>query len=227
MDEIQIFLSTFRAPSLKLYKSYPHFKDSEINILGSYGTTTNDYYEVIFKHPDLYHEIILDSGAFSINNPNNQSVNNRLTFDGFKAYCKHTKDKFKFIINYDEDFTPSGFEKNNENLKDLEEAGIPVVPVIHDYEAENFDEIEFYLRHGYDLIALGYAEHKKAKVKTAVKRITSNGCKVHVLGITSYDVLKDLPVHYCDSSNWTQAVAFGYIYFWNDNDKKRNPLVDD
>jgi hypothetical protein len=227
MEGIQIYLSSFHEKPLQIFKSYPHFKDSEVNILGSYGTADSDYHQVLYEQPDLFNDAILDSGAFTINNPNNKSVNRRLTFDGFKAYCRATKERFKFIINYDEDFTTNGFEKNDENLKDLEKAGISAIPVIHDYEAENFDEIDHYLRHGYDLIALGYAENKKAKVKKAVRRITRHGSKVHVLGITSYNDLKDLPVLYCDSSSWIQAVAFGRIYFWNGNDNKRNPLVDD
>jgi len=227
MDQIQIYLSSFRAKSLMLYRSYPHFEDSEVNILGSYGTANSDYHQVLYEHPELFNNAILDSGAFTINNPNNKSVNNRLTLEGFKVYSKHTKDKFKFIINYDEDFTTNGFEKNHENLKELEKAGIAVIPVIHDYEAENFDEIDFYLRHGYDLIALGYAVHKKSKVKESVKRITKYGCRVHVLGITAYDDLKDLPVHFCDSSNWTQAVMFGYIYYWNEKKKLKKQSVQD
>lgn len=227
MEKIQIYISSFRQKSLLLYNNNPHFQNSEVNILGSYGTANSDYYRVLYEHQKLFNNAMLDSGAFTINNPKNKSVNNRQTLDGYLGYCIFTNKKFKHIINYDDDFTTSGFEKNHENLKKLEKSGISAIPVIHDYEAENFDEIDYYLRHDYNLIALGYNEHKKSKFAKAVKRITRNGCKVHVLGITSFKDLKDLPVHYCDSTNWTQAVAFGYIYFWNDKKKGCNPLEDD
>jgi hypothetical protein len=124
-------------------------------------------------------------------------------------------------------FEPGGFVKNHENLVELEKAGIDALPVIHDYTGQKFDEIGYYLNNRYDLIALGYEANKRKKLAQAVKHITSKGCKVHVLGITSFNTLKDLPVHFCDSSNWTQAVGYGYIYYWNDADTTRNPLKDD
>jgi len=222
--DIQIFLSSFRAKSLLKYKSYPHFKDSEVNILGSYGTLNSDYYKILINNRDKFNDAILDSGAYSINNSGATNLN----FDGFKCFCKSLpKDLFKFIISYDEVFTPGGFEKNHRNLIKLKEAGVVTIPVIHDYKGEKFNEIGFYLKNGYDLIALGWAKNKIKNFPKAVKRIVKNGRKVHLLGVTSYNRLKDLPVHYCDSSNWTAAVTYGYIYFWNEHDKTRNPLADD
>lgn len=221
---IQIYISSFTAKSLLKYKSYSHFKDSEVNILGSFGTLNTDYYEILIKNRDKFNDAILDSGAYTINN----SGATNLSIDGFKCYCKSLpKDFFKFIISYDEIFKVGGFEKNYENILKLKKAGIHTIPVIHDYEAVKFNEIEFYLNKGYDLIALGAARNKNKNLPSAVNRIVKNGRKVHVLGVTSYKKLKGLPVHYCDSSNWTKAVVYGYIYYWNENDSSRDPLNDD
>ena len=225
---IQIFQSSPKLNSLLKYKSYEHFKNSEVNILASFGTRNSDYKEMFIENRNKFNDAVLDSGAFTINNSKNMDSVNRLDFNGFKAFCKHLPEQlFKFIISYDEIFTPDGFQINYENTVELEASGIPVVPVIHDYTGKEFDETGFYLRKGYDLLAPGWATDKRKNVPTLVKRITQTGCKVHLLGGTSYDVLKNLAVNYCDSSNWTQAVVFGYIYYWNENDPKRNPLEDD
>jgi hypothetical protein len=96
---------------------------------------------MLYKNRSLFSTAILDSGAFTINNPKKKNGVTRLTFDGFKTYCKRTKDRFEFIINFDEVFEPGGIEKNHENLVELQAAGIEAIPVIHDYTGKEFDEI--------------------------------------------------------------------------------------
>ncbi|MCB2141203.1 hypothetical protein KQH27_00680, partial [bacterium] len=225
---IQIFQSSIKLAPLLKYKSYEHFKYSEVNILASFGTRSSEYNELLINHRDKFHEAVLDSGAFTINNSRNLAAIDRLDLNGFKTFCKHLPSGlFKFIISYDEIFTPDGFERNWENTLELEESGIYVVPVIHDYTSKVFDETGFYLSRGYDLLAPGWARDKRKNVANLVRRITQTGCKVHLLGESSYKVLKDLPVNYCDSSNWAQAVVFGYIYYWNEDDPNRDPQKDD
>jgi hypothetical protein len=104
VDDIKIYMSSFRLNSLVKYRNYPHFRNQEVNILGSYATRNSDYYQVLYKNRGLFNEAILDSGAFTINNPKKKSSISRLTFDGFKTYCKWTKNRFAFIINFDEVF---------------------------------------------------------------------------------------------------------------------------
>ena len=225
---IQIFLSSFTLKALLKFCGYGHFKDSELNLLLSYGTRTSEYSEMLLKHRKLFNDVILDSGAFTINNSGNLAAIDRLSRDGFRAFCRRLpKDLFKFIINYDEIFTPDGFEINFENMQILEEDGIKIIPVVHDYTGKVFDEMESYLKKGYPLIALGWATDKRKQAPNAVKRIASRGRKMHLLGGTSYDMLKRIPVNYCDSSNWTQAVRFGYIYHWNESNKDKDPLKAD
>ncbi|MCP4022499.1 MAG: hypothetical protein GY729_11715, partial [Desulfobacteraceae bacterium] len=104
--------------------------------------------------------------------------------------------------------------------------GIPCVPVIHDYLAVVFDEIGYYLQKQYPLIALGYSEHKmkegKKNIQYAVNRIVNAGSKVHLLGISSYEILADTPVHYCDSSSWAQEGIFGNVLWRNPNKPGEN-----
>jgi hypothetical protein len=74
------------------------------------------------------------------------------------------------------------------------------------------------LKKKYPVIALGFSQHKRSNriknITIAVNKIV-NGSKVHLLGFTSPDILGVLPVHYSDSSSWTQEGLFGNAIWWN------------
>ncbi len=215
---IKIFLSSFDQTTLREYKALN--PDSEMNILLSYGTRSPDYYDMIDTNRDETDGLILDSGAYTANFASANTYP-KIDLDGFISYCKKptVNQSFDFIFNYDEDFNLDGFETNFRNMRIIEDNGIDVVPVAHDYTGEYFDEIGFYLQSGYKLIALGFSVHKqrdkKNNITNAVYRIYYSGARVHLLGISSYDILADIPVHYCDSSSWAQEGRFGNIIWWN------------
>lgn len=219
--QIKIYLSSFNFEVLKAYKSINN--SAEMNILLSYGTTSNDYYDMIVRSKGMINSLILDSGAFSLNNIEG-STGKPIDIDGFIEYCKTFKEKFDFIFNFDEDFSLTGFEKNYKNQKKIEAAGIEVVPVVHDYIGEEVNELDEYLKH-YKLVSLGFSKHKSNKkdLKSAVTKIKQAKAKVHLLGISAYDRLKDLPVDYSDSSNWAQGQAFGFMYYWNAKNTPNKP----
>lgn len=196
---------------------------SELNVLISYGTRAGDYSKMIFDNRHLINSFALDSGTFSLNNPNQQGKS--INLEGYKAFCTPSvRKQFNLIFNYDEVFTKDGFNINLENMRELEDAGIDVVPVVHDYSGEIFKEIEFYLEMNYPVIALGSSsdKNKKSIVQDAVLRITNGGAKVHRLGISSFQRLLETPVHYCDSSSWSQYVMFGDVCFWNQKKSGNN-----
>ncbi len=58
-------------------------------------------------------------------------------------------------MNFDEDFTVNGFDRNWANQIAIEKAGFKVIPVIHDFYSH---EPQFYIDKGYDLVAIGSGE---------------------------------------------------------------------
>lgn len=190
--DIKIYLSSFSFDVLKEYRAM--FNDSEINVLLSYGTTNSDYYDMIVKNRNLISSLILDSGAFSLNNIEGGD-GKPITFEGFIEYCKAFNDKFDFIFNFDSDFSLGGYENNYKNQLKLEQNGINVIPVVHDYLGEETPELDDYLQK-YELLSLGKSKHKdnKSDLKKTVIKIKQSGKKVHLLGVNAYNRLKDLPV---------------------------------
>jgi hypothetical protein len=220
MTGIKIFNSSFTRRHLLAYrKLYP---DAELNILLSFGTRGPDYAQMIDKSKDrnLISNLILDSGTYTKNSPENKKNALPISLKGFIAFCKVSNGSFNFVVNYDEDFSVNGFETNLRNMKMLEKAGIEVVPVVHDYKGF---EIDYYLDQGYQIIALGASPHKKVKlIKAAAEKIFNAGAKIHLLGVSNAKDLMNLPIHYCDSSSWGKAAENGTIYYWNPQNKGDN-----
>ncbi|MBF0234021.1 MAG: hypothetical protein HQK65_13435 [Desulfamplus sp.] len=224
MKEIKIYLSSFNKEVLYAYKKLK--PNSELNGLLSFGTRKNDYTNMIITDRAKFNGLILDSGAYTLNNAKNSK--NTITLRGYIAFCSVPKiyKSFDFVFNFDEDFTLDGFYENRENMNELEKAGINVVPVAHDYINECVDEIGYYIDRKYPIIALGFSEHKKRNKKKnigiAVKRITNAGLNVHLLGVTQYSILSEYPIAYCDSSSWAQEGLFGNIIWWNNDKQSEN-----
>jgi hypothetical protein len=214
---IKIYLSSFKLDILLAYKElYPN---SEINVLISYAMRDKDFSEMMGKNRDKISSLILDSGAFTKNAIKNREIAEAIDIQGFKAFClaNNNKSCFDFIFNFDEDFSDHGFEVNYRNQLELQNAGIDVVPVVHDYLAET-EELDVYLKEKYPIIALGFSKmNKNAKNILAIsKKIKDAGLEVHLLGKSSYSELQKVRnVDYNDSSNWAQATRFGFIYYWN------------
>lgn len=222
--QIKIYLSSFDYEVLKEYRGRK--PKAEINVLLSYGTTNNKYYKMIVEEKErLINSLILDSGAFTLNFAG-QGTGSKINLNGFIQYCRTFKDQFKFIFNFDSNFNLNGFGENLANQKELENAGIKVVPVVHDYIGKQSPELDYYLNH-YELISLGYSKHKDNKkiLTDTVYKIKNAGKKVHLLGVSAYDRICDLPIDFNDSSNWAQAQKFGFMYYWNAQNDPKKPEV--
>lgn len=222
--EVKIFLSSFDLDVLLEYRTLK--PNAEINVLLSYGTVNGDYYDMIVTHRDKINCLILDSGAFTYNCAG-EAARQKIDLDGFKYYCKTFSKQFKFIFNFDINFTDHGYDENCRNQDALEKAGIEnVVPVVHDYLGKNTDEVGEFIKR-YPLISLGSSKYRTDTevVAKIVKRIKDAGKEVHLLGVSAYNKIKDIPIDYSDSSNWAQAQKFGYIYFWNQPYDANNPGI--
>lgn len=203
--------------------------NDELNILISYGICDSRYLNMNGKKRHIINSLISDSGTFSINSKKGKHLN-RNSLNGFIDFCKPLFKKSDFFMNYDEDFTIDGFKKNYRNMKILEDNGVNVVPIVHDYLSENIDEIDIYLNENYKIIALGDSPHKrdkKNKIKNityAVNRIVDGGAMVHLLGVTDSEILKDIPVHFCDSTSWATEQRAGVIKWWNPHYSKTDNI---
>ena len=206
-----IYLSGFSTRELEEYvKCVPQAK---LNVLLSYALKNSDYRNFLEKNHKNINSVILDSGAFTANFSKNPEALG-FTFQGYKSFCQHYAGCYDFAINYDLDFLKEKYFSNNIYLTELKNAGVNVVPVVHDYTG---DEVELYLDGDYKIIATGYSEDEKnnQNLATLAQRIYNAGRKVHALGVSSYSWLATTPIHYSDSSSWAKYPAYGFMPFWN------------
>lgn len=219
----------FSSCSYSLAEEYKEMcPNDELNILCSHGICDSKYLNMNDKKRSIINSLICDSGTFSLNNSNaNKSKKKpkkkpkKITINGYIALAKSLSKYVDFFLNFDTNFTLNGFKDNYKNMKILEENGIKVVPVVHDYLSENFDEIAVYLKEKHPIIALGASPHKKDKknmfknISHAVNRIVDGGAKVHLLGVTDPEILRYMPVHYCDSTSYATEQKYGVVKWWN------------
>ncbi|BAH76708.1 hypothetical protein [Solidesulfovibrio magneticus] len=208
---MRIYLSGFGVKELEEYtRCVPQAK---LNILLSYSGKDPDYKKFLEDKHDNINSVILDSGAFTANfsiTPGDLPF----SFEGYKAFCVRYKGSYDFAFNYDIDFEKESLSTNYNFLEILKDAGIPVVPVVHDYTG---GEVDLYIKQKYQIISAGYSKNEKNKenIKNIAIKIYNAGCKAHALGVSSYDWCADAPIHYSDSSSWSKYPAYGFIPFWN------------
>jgi len=219
---MRLFQSSITHPVIKELEQRYLLKLPEkrlLNILTSYGVVTGEE-DKIFKSG---HNIICDSGAFSLNFSQGGSGVS-ITYRGYEIYLLNFGHLFEFYFNFDSDFTPEGTAENYRHLKNLEKLGLNPVPVIHDYYG---DEIKFYIDQGYEMIALGsiFDPVRKRQIRTkkdidhAVEKLIrlKPDVKIHLFASASFADPSRWPIYSSDAANWTHNVKFGFILFWNEN----------
>lgn len=201
-----------------------------LRALISYGRRDEDHNNLMRTYRDHFNDLIMDSGTFTLNKAR-RKYRRKITFGGFKSYLNMFADKVDFYFNFDEDFSPEGFETNFANQLDLEGAGYTPVPVIHDCYR---DEIQTYIDRGHKLVSIGSGELAHAsqdELYRIVDDIYQEGVKVHYLGCTAYDKLAYIPVYSADSTTWNRTGTSGRIYWWNPerygDNKKDEIALDD
>jgi hypothetical protein len=195
-----------------------YFPDAKLNVLLSYGLRNSDTAGFLKTHHDRIGDLILDSGAFTLNNAKSQKIKDKITLPGYAAFLKRFGSSFLFAFNYDANFGHDGFYENAENMQFLIEQGNKnIVPVMHAYTCEEADR---FITDGNKLVAMGFSpEGKKNRknIRGFSEYFHEHGVKVHALGATNWKVLADTPVAYADSSSWVQYGKFGTVVFWNDS----------
>lgn len=217
---MKIFLSSLSIPVIKrLHKINPNLKP---NVLVTfYGLQRPRDYTITYR--SMINELILDCGAFSINNDKKLSVQSRLIESNklFFKYRDHTKiaqERYNFLFSFDDDFTPNGFDHNLQRLMDLEAVGIRAVPVIHNLHNH---EIEFFikLRAKYQLVAIGQCQDDNRNdlrvLFNAVDPLYRNGIRVHLFGMTTPSLISHVPAYSCDSKTWVDYATRGRALYHN------------
>jgi len=163
-------------------------------------------------HRDKVGGLVLDSGTWSLNN-RKSTDGARITFEGYVQYCRRFGHLFDMIFNFDEDFTPEGFETNLGYLIRMEQAGLRPVPVIHDVYGE---EVDYYIERDYRYVALGSRQITSMQtLRPVVMKLHRAGVKVHLFGTVKFDFIANLPVSSCDTTSWARDGGFGFIHYWN------------
>ena len=102
--------------------------------------------------------------------------------------------------------------------------GFMPIPVLH---SKNSEEIEFYLKSKYNLIAISAQVVSKLSSKSInmiVDRFNAVGKRVHLLGIGSYAKLKDSNAWSCDCSSFIRWAASGRAIFFSEIQQKEVAL---
>ena len=204
------------------------FPEEPLNILISFAHGCGNMLTInCLKEQGKINLLMSDSGTYTVKKWGRHKYPH-VTKAGYQSYMTDYHTFFDIIINFDEDHSTNGFETNYPNQLDLEDAGIPVVPVVQNILGE---EIETYLEDGSGLIAFGSSQIKKPKhLEIVFKKLTGYRTKVHLLGKTEYKFLIRQPLFSADSSSAMAYARKGILLFWNnfreaDNNGDRTDMI--
>lgn len=191
------------------------FPDDEIYSLLSNGRVDKKYRSTFVDNRNLFNGLALDSGTWTLNKSKKCKYATKPDFRTYLTYLKRVAKYFDFYFNYDEDFSTEGYWINQEYQRRLEQEAFKPIYVIHD--TKNRQEIDFCLKSGYDMVAIGSGELRGPidELRETVNFFHNRDIKVHFLGCTKYERLATMPVYSCDSSTWTRMGSDGYVLWWN------------
>ena len=216
-----IYLAAVMKAVLSEYHKYqPNMK---VNCLYTFGNPKSYQLHKLPELKSAINSIICDSGTYAKNAKSKIGIN--ITLESFMDMCKEPSSNiFDYIFNYDENHFNTGFKSNLKNIKRCEEQGIRVVPIAHDYIGKK--EINYYIKEKYEIIGLGASKDKngndlktKKNIINAANRILDADVKVHLLGVTDYSILIEIPFTFCDSSTWARE-GIKYLFWWNPEENK-------
>ena len=177
----------------------------------------------------LYKDFLLDSGAFSFFG--NAKVSMEKYINDYIDFIN--KYNVKHFFELDLYTLPEyGIKKTEEIRAYIElKTGKQSIPVFHKMLG-----IEYYkqLCKNYDYIAISasgmydskWTRSNSEQLKKMVLYANSKNTKVHGLGYTKIELLKEIPFYSVDSTSWLSGNRFGAIYIFNGSgfDKKNKPV---
>lgn len=202
-----------------LHDFYKH-TGKKINVMLSFHELNGKVLETINNYAPYVKKFMLDSGAFSVYS---KPALLKSLKQKFPLYLKNHKDDLEQYCEavFNLDYMSGEDEKSRTaNLSmyiDIRKNYEKITPVIHSIEKDNkeLDEYE------YDKpVTIGIGQNKKRKSKdyrpllqSTVNRIKTNS-KCHLLGITDYEILDDVPnIDSCDSKSWLDYAVSGKVLF--------------
>ena len=208
---MKLFLASM---NIKVLAKFYAIFNSKMNVLLSYAYKNNSFPKFMVQDRDKIEGLILDSGAWTLNN---KKYNSKIMDvpKGLIFYFQDAEKYFNYTFNYDSDFSVGGFKTYNySNQVEMEKAGLSPVPVVHDYYGKT--EINHYIKRGYKRVALGSFDGRDFDaINYATQRLKDHGIKVHIFKMGSYSTLSRLPIDSADASSWAQHAKFGCIILWN------------
>ena len=155
-----------------LLKYHQLFPQRRLNVLRSFGRLDKHDYGFVKKHRKKVGGLILDSGTWTLNNAKTPSP--AITLPNYIRHLSLFGKDYDFYFSFDSDFTENGFGINFSNMREMEEAGVKPVPVVHDILGKEIDE---YIERGYKRVALGSKQIKKpATLEYAINRFKGTCC---------------------------------------------------
>ncbi len=158
-------------------------------------------------------DVVLDSGAYSIDS--GAVSGDKLTIDAYAEYVKREGHRYTLCFTFDKLMDGA---QSYKNWVWLRKQGLDILPVYHPGTPEKY--LKRYLRQT-DYISLGaIANIHRGELMKGLRMIWKDHlldkegkpiCKVHGLGISSYNVMKMFPWHTVDSTSANIRAAYGTI----------------
>ena len=154
---------------------------------------------------------ILDSGVYSMRQRGEVPTNAMI----INAY-KSLPFKPTYVVNVDD----GTFEEQYKSAKDLQQHGINVLPVIHDYFTK--EQIDTYL-HDFDYVSIGTGGTPELTASTLayIFAKTRGRKKIHALGISSETTLHVYPFYSVDASTFTVGWQYLEMPYFSKGKMKR------
>jgi len=224
---MRIYLSSIQPKVIDKYLAV--FPEAKLNILISFAYKNNsfpEYYGRLKKHIS---SLILDSGAFTLNNlAKNQTK--CVTVEQYRDYLKSFGKYYDYVFSFDRHFHKDSLKENIVYHEKLRGSHDRIVPVIHNFFGEDADT---YIKMTDPVVAIGFSDDKKRPENVAwiTRKLHEAGKVVHALGISNYNRLATNPIALCDSSSWTQPGQFNKLQIWLESnqgaDKTENIYFED
>lgn len=195
---------------------------------GFYGDTVGDlyilesfYYQKDWMQPLIkqFKEFLLDSGAFTYMSGNGAAVDFDKYLEDYADFINKNDISLFFELDIDSVVGLKKVEQLRRRLESL--TGKRSIPVWHRSRGKQYwlDMVK-----EYQYVAVGGIVSKEITrkefpvFKWFLSEASKQSCRVHGLGFTSLDGLKQYPFYSVDSTSWLHGNRGGFLYKFNGRD---------
>lgn len=216
---MRVFISSPSANVLReLMKRCP---DILLSILWTAARMPRKYKEYLKEFESIISSIVLDNGAFSaMFSKLDVTVTELIT--RFTVHSSLNQGRYLMVFSPDFNFGQHGFSDNYEELLKLQNANVVGVPVIHNLKNH---EAWSYAEDYPEFIAIGQSRGRLVPENLFPLVFwlhLEKHVRVHLFGITDFDIISNCPAFSCDSKSWLDDAKTGVVRFWNPEKTERN-----